>query len=209
MPIKRQRIFRSQPVDTTRINEDIQEKEVRLIDMKGDHVGVVPIGAAIAKARESELDLVEVGVKAKPHVCRIMDYGQFKYQQAKKEKDARKKQKQIVVKEIKVRPRIDEHDYGFKLDHSKKFLEHGDKVRFILQFRGREMVHKELGQKVMARIIADLEDWGTVEQPPKMEGRFMNMTLTPFLKKKKKAPESEASPSDPAENVTQSEPSSA
>lgn len=169
-----------------RINEFIREREVRLIDENGEHLGVVPIREALAKAQEAELDLVEVSDKSKPHVCRIMDYGQFKYEKAKKEKEAKKKQKQIIVKEIKLRPRIDQHDYEFKLNHAIKFLDHGDKVRFILQFRGREMSHKDLGQVVMDRIIHDLEDIGTVEQPPRQEGRFMNMTIAPLSSSQRK-----------------------
>ncbi|RJP31970.1 MAG: translation initiation factor IF-3 [Candidatus Omnitrophota bacterium] len=173
-------------VDTTRINEAIREREVRLVSQSGDHIGVIPIDVALAKARESGLDLVEVSAKSKPHVCRIMDYGQYKYQQAKKQKEAKKKQKQIVVKEIKLRPRIEQHDYEFKLNHAIKFLEHGDKVRFIMQFRGREMAHKELGQKIMEQFILDLEAVAQVEQAPKQEGRFMNMTLAPLPASKMK-----------------------
>jgi len=160
----------------------IQETEVRLLDESGEHVGIVPIAEALSKAQEADLDLVEVGNKSKPHVCRIMNYGQFKYQKAKREKDAKKKQKKIVVKEIKMRPRIDEHDYRFKLDHAKKFFEHGDKVRFILQFRGREMMHKDLGRKVLDRVVNDLEEIAVLEQAPRQEGRFLNMTLAPVVK---------------------------
>jgi len=178
--------MRETPRDTTRINETIREREVRLIDLAGEHIGVVSIEVALNKAREASLDLVEVSNKSKPHVCRIMDYGQYKYQQAKKVKESKKKQKQIVVKEVMLRPRIEEHDYQFKIDHAIKFLEHGDKVRFIMQFRGREMAHKEIGQKVMNRVIADLVEQAQVEQAPKMEGRFMNMTLTPLPSKKKR-----------------------
>lgn len=138
-------------------------------------------------AEAAGLDLVEVSAKSKPHVCRIMDYGQYKYELAKKQKEAKKKQKQIVVKDIKMRPRIDSHDYDFKINHAIKFLEHGDKVRFIMQFRGREMAHKDLGRKVLDRVIDDLQDVGLVEQQPRMEGRVMNMTLTPAPPKKTKA----------------------
>jgi len=152
---------------------------------------VVPIDIALAKAKESSLDLVEVSVKSKPHVCRIMDYGQFKYQQAKKGKEAKKKQKQIVVKEITLRPRIEAHDYEFKINHAVKFLEHGDKVRFIMQFRGREMAHKDIGQAMMTRVISDLVEVAQVEQAPRQEGRFMNMTLAPLPTKKKKTIEAE------------------
>lgn len=115
-----------------------------------------------------------------------MDYGQFKYQQAKKVKEAKKKQKQIVVKEVKLRPRIEPHDYEFKIDHAIKFLNHGDKVRFILQFKGREMAHKSLGMAVMHRVLADLKDYSLIEQDPKEEGRFLNMTLAPLPSSKRK-----------------------
>ncbi len=135
---------------------------------------------------------MEVSGKSKPHVCRIMDYGHYKYQQAKKQKEAKKKQSKIVVKEIKVRPRIEKHDYDFKLNNARKFLDHGDKVRVIMQFRGREMAHKDLGKKVMDQIIEDLQDCAQVEQAPRQEGRFMNMTLTPLpASKSKKSKESE------------------
>ncbi len=162
-------------------------------------------------AQEAGLDLVEVSGKTKPHVCRIMDYGHFKYEQAKKLKEAKKKQKQIVVKEIKLRPRIDDHDYAFKLDHAIKFFEHGDKVRFILQFRGREMAHKELGRKVLDRVIDDLVDIAVIEQAPKAEGRFLNMTLAPLSEaaKKKKLKEKEQAEALNLENQTQTESESA
>jgi len=178
----------------------IREDEIRLVDQNGEHVGVITVREALEKAQAAHLDLVEVSAKSKPHVCRIMDYGHFKYEQAKKVKEAKKKQKHIIVKEIKLRPRIDEHDYEFKLDHAVKFLEHGEKVRFILQFRGREMAHKELGRKVMDRIIEDLDDMALVEQSPKQEGRFMNMTLAPSLvkRKRKERAASEESPRLPA-----------
>lgn len=137
-------------------------------------------------AEAAGLDLVEVSAKSKPHVCRIMDYGQYKYEVAKKQKEAKKKQKLIVVKDIKMRPRIDQHDYEFKMNHAVKFLEHGDKVRFIMQFRGREMAHKDLGRKVLDRVVDDLQDIGLIEQHPRMEGRIMNMTMTPAPPKKTK-----------------------
>jgi len=140
------------------------------------------------------LDLVEVSAKSKPHVCRVMDYGQYKYELAKKQKEAKKKQKMIVVKEIKLRPRIEQHDYDFKLDHAIKFLGHGDKVKFILQFRGRENAHKELGRVVLDRVISDLVEHGLVEQEPRTEGRFMNMTLAPLTPAQKKKIKDELKP---------------
>lgn len=182
----------------------IQENEIRLIDQEGEHVGVVPIKDALDKAQQAQLDLVEVSAKSKPHVCRIMDYGQYKYQLAKKQKDAKKKQKQIVVKEIKLRPRIEQHDYDFKLNHAVKFLEHGDKVRFILQFRGREMAHKELGLKVMERLINDLSELASIEQKPRQEGRFMNMTLAPLPAKQRKSKDEKQNEEDESSNSEES-----
>ncbi|MBN2328136.1 MAG: translation initiation factor IF-3 [Candidatus Omnitrophica bacterium] len=170
----------------TRINDLIREREVRLIDAEGEHVGVVPIAEALQKAADAGLDLVEVSAKSKPHVCRVMDFGQYRYELAKKQKEAKKKQKMIVVKEIKLRPRIDQHDYDFKMKYAIKFLEHGDKVKFILQFRGRENAHKDLGRVVLDRVIEDLADYGSVEQQPRTEGRFMNMILAPHTPAQKK-----------------------
>ncbi len=179
------------------------------MNQEGEHIGVVNIKDALAKSREAGLDLVEVSAKSKPHVCRIMDYGQYKYQQAKKQKEAKKKQKQITVKEIKLRPRIEQHDYDFKYNHAVKFLEHGDKVRFIMQFRGREMAHKELGQKIMERFIQELEPVAQVEQAPRQEGRFMNMTLAPLpaakMKKSKSTGEEDSSASQEQETNTSNE----
>ena len=124
-----------------------------------------------------------------------MDYGQYKYEVAKKQKEARKKQSKITVKEIKLRPRIEKHDYEFKLNNARKFLEHGDKVRFILQFRGREMAHRDLGHTLMNRMIEDLSDIASVEQSPRQEGRFMNMTLAPVSNKEQKKASAETSES--------------
>ncbi|MGC9326856.1 MAG: translation initiation factor IF-3, partial [Candidatus Hinthialibacter sp.] len=170
----------------TRINDSIREREVRLIDEEGEHIGVVPIAEALQKASEAGLDLVEVSAKSKPHVCRVMDFGQYRYELAKKQKEAKKKQKLIVVKEIKLRPRIEQHDYDFKLNNAIKFLEHGDKVKFILQFRGRENAHKDLGRVVLDRVIQDLADYASVEQAPRTEGRFMNMIVAPYTAAQKK-----------------------
>ncbi len=176
----------------TRVNELIREREVRLIDSSGEHSGVITIEEALKRATDAELDLVEVSAKSKPHVCRIMDYGHYKYELAKKQKEAKKKQKLIIVKEIKLRPRIDQHDYEFKISHSKKFLEHDDKVKFILQFRGRENAHKELGRVVLERVIRDLESHGVVEQSPRTEGRFMNMIIAPLTAVQKKKMEKDS-----------------
>lgn len=153
---------------------------------------MVPIAKAIAISEEAGLDLVEVGAKSVPPVCRIMDYGQYKYEQAKKQREARKKQRTITVKEIKFRPRIDEHDYAFKIRHARRFLEHGDKVKFVVQFRGREMAHREFGAAVIKRVVEDLADCGQVEAAARQEGRFLTMVMAPLpVTRHKKTPEPE------------------
>jgi translation initiation factor IF-3 len=150
---------------------------VRLIDAQGEQVGVVSITEAKQLAEESELDLVEIVPNAEPPVCRVMDHGKFVFEQSKKKHAAKKKQKQIQVKEIKFRPGTDDGDYQIKLRNLIKFLTNGDKVKITLRFRGREMAHQELGTKMLKRIETDLEEYGTVEQFPKMEGRQMVMVL--------------------------------
>lgn len=165
--------------DDTRINEEIRSREVRLIGADGEHIGIISTHQALAKAAEVTLDLVEISDKSDPPVCRIMDYGQFRYQKAKKLKDSRKKLKKIVVKEVKMRPRIGQHDYETKLKRAQEFLEHGDKVKFLLQFRGRENTHREIGYELMQRVIADLEGIATVEMHPRQEGQFINMVVAP------------------------------
>lgn len=141
---------------------------------------------ALALAVEAGLDLVEVTTGSVPHVCRIMDYGHYKFEQAKRQKEAKKKQKIIVVKEIKMRPRTDDHDFDFKVNHAKRFLEQGNKVKFTIVYRGREMAYKETGRKVLDRVEAALEGFGTVETKPKMEGRALQMVVAPVVKSKKK-----------------------
>lgn len=150
---------------------------MRLINAEGEQVGVVSISEAQKMAEESELDLVEIVPNSEPPVCRVMDYGKFIFEQNKKKHAAKKKQKQIQVKEIKFRPGTEIGDYQIKLKNLIKFLENGDKVKITLRFRGREMVHQELGTKMLKRIEADLEEYGSVEQFPKMEGRQMVMVL--------------------------------
>lgn len=148
-------------------------------------MGVIPAEQALRLAEEAGLDLVEVAAASDPHVCRIMDYGHYKFEQAKRQKEAKKKQKVIVVKEVKFRPRTDEHDYGFKLDHARKFLEQGNKVKFTVQFRGRELAYKEKGREILKRVESDLEDLATIETKPKFEGRVMHMVMAPASKKAK------------------------
>tara|TARA_B100001142_G_scaffold328660_2_gene389389 strand:+ start:488 stop:952 length:465 start_codon:yes stop_codon:yes gene_type:complete len=150
---------------------------VRLINAEGEQVGVVSISEARGIAENSELDLVEIVPNSEPPVCRVMDYGKFVFEQNKKKHASKKKQKQIQIKEIKFRPGTEDGDYQIKLKHLIKFLNNGDKAKITLRFRGREMVHQELGTKMLKRIETDLEEYGSVEQFPKMEGRQMVMVL--------------------------------
>jgi len=165
------------------LNDEITAREVRLIDQDGKQMGVVPLAQAKRIAQEAELDLVEVSPNAKPPVCRVMDYGKFRFEQSKKQQEARKKQKQIQVKEVKFRPGTDEGDYQVKLRNLIRFLSEGDKAKVTLRFRGREMVHQDIGTKLLTRIEADLQDYATVEQRPKLEGRQMIMVFAPTRKK--------------------------
>ena len=151
--------------------------EIRLLGEEGEQVGVVSIRAALQMAEEAGVDLVEIAPLATPPVCRIMDYGKFKYQEAKKAHEAKLKQKQVQVKEIKLRPGTDENDYQIKLRNMTRFLDEGDKVKVTLRFRGREMAHQEFGMRQLERIKADLDSVGVVEQMPKMEGRQMIMVI--------------------------------
>ena len=162
-----------------RINEQIKVSEVRLIGPDGQQIGVLPIREALAFAAEAHLDLVEVAPQAAPPVCRVMDYGKFKYQQSKKQQEARRRQTTIQVKEIKVRPKIEEHDMAFKLRNTRRFLEDGDKVKISVIFRGREIAHTDRGFKLLAQMTEALADVGTVEQNPRLEGRNLSMIVTP------------------------------
>ena len=159
------------------INDSIRSKEVRVIDADGSQLGVIGIREALQKAEERQLDLVNVSPTAKPPVCRIMDYGKYKYEQAKKEKESKKKQKTITVKEIRMTPNIDEHDLAVKVKNAVKFLEKGDRVKVSVRFRGREMGHTEIGKTVMERIIEMTSECSTVDKKPIMEGRNMVMFL--------------------------------
>jgi len=175
-----------------RINEDITTPEIRLVGSDGEPLGIVEIEKALAIADEQEIDLVEIAPTAKPPVCRLMDYGKFKYNEQKKRHDAKLKQKQIHVKEVKFRPGTDKGDYQIKLRNLIRFLGEGDKAKVTLRFRGREMAHQEFGARLLERVRADLELHGQVEQFPKMEGRQMVMVIAPLKKveppaKKKKA----------------------
>jgi translation initiation factor IF-3 len=162
-----------------RVNRRIRIPQVRVIDEQGNQVGVIATSEALAMAEERSLDLVEVSPKARPPVCKIMDYGKYMYQLNKRAKEARKRQHITVVKEIKMRPKIEPHDYEFKLRHARTFLAAGDKVKCTVTFRGRELAHKDLGRRVMEKVIVDLSAEAHVESPIKTEGRNMVMVLSP------------------------------
>ncbi|MEK7846858.1 MAG: translation initiation factor IF-3 [Nitrospinota bacterium] len=162
-----------------RVNEMIRVKEVVVIGDDGKQHGVMPVYQALALARDADLDLVEVAPNARPPVCKIMDYGKYKYKLNKKEHEGKKKQKVIKVKEVKMTPKTDEHDYQFKVRHVKRFLTGGDKAKIVIVFKGREIVHSELGRNMLDRVIEDTRDVGVVEQPPKREGYNMIMILMP------------------------------
>src|SRR5918912_896620 len=163
-----------------RVNEEINVPRVRLVDARGNMVGVVPRNDALDMAAQAGLDLVEVAANADPPVCKILDYGKFKYEEQKKKNEARKKQKVIEVKEIKLRPGIDDHDYDVKMRSMVKFIEEGDKVKVTMRFRGRELAHQELGMNVLMRVRDDLDAIAKVEQMPRMEGRQMTMVIWPI-----------------------------
>jgi len=166
-------------MDGPRINGAIRAPKVRCIDPEGEQLGVLDTHDAIRKAEDFGLDLVEVQPNADPPVCKILDYGKFKYQAQKRANEARKKQKIIEVKEIKLRPNIDEHDYQVKMRNVQKFLNAGDKVKVTLRFRGREMAHQELGANVLTRVREETDEFAKVEAMPKLEGRQMIMVLAP------------------------------
>jgi translation initiation factor IF-3 len=165
--------------DTTRINERIRVPEVRLIDENGEQVGIIPTPDALERARESDLDLVEVAPQSKPPVCRILDYSKYKYEQEQKAKAARKHQQQVNVREIKLRPKIAQHDYETKRGHVERFLKQHDKVKVTIMFRGREQSHPERGRMILDRLLQDVSEIGVMEQEPLQEGRNMTMLLAP------------------------------
>ncbi|MBL0284148.1 MAG: translation initiation factor IF-3 [Zoogloea sp.] len=165
-----------------RINGEISVPEVRLTGEDGEQIGIVILRAALEAAEEAGCDLVEIAPMAKPPVCRLMDFGKYKYEEAKRAHEAKQKQKQIQVKEVKLRPGTDENDYQIKLRNLIKFLTEGDKAKVTLRFRGREMAHQEFGMRQLERVKADLEEIGQVEQMPKMEGRQMIMVIAPKKK---------------------------
>ncbi|MGE0257029.1 MAG: translation initiation factor IF-3 [Alphaproteobacteria bacterium] len=165
--------------DGPRTNEEIDSATVRLIGADGEQIGIVSIEDALRRAEEAGLDLVEIAAQADPPVAKILDVGKLKYQEQKKKNEARKKQRVIDVKEIKLRPNIDDHDYDVKLRNARRFLDEGDKVKVTLRFRGREMAHQDIGVRVLERVRGELEPIAKVEQMPRMEGRQMVMVMAP------------------------------
>nr|WP_269134606.1 translation initiation factor IF-3 [Spiractinospora alimapuensis] len=165
------------------MNDRIRVAEVRLVGPNGEQVGIVPVGDALRLAQEAELDLVEVAPTARPPVCKLMDYGKFKYESAVKAREARKNQANTIIKEIKLRPKIDPHDYETKKGHVVRFLKAGDKVKVTIMFRGREQSRPELGFRLLRRLAQDIEDLGQVESQPKQDGRNMVMVVGPHKRR--------------------------
>lgn len=162
-----------------KVNEAIRAKEVRVISSEGEQLGIVPVRDAINIAIQAGLDLVEVAPDATPPVCRIMDFGKYKYIQGKRVKEARKKQTTIQIKEVKMGPKTEEHDFQFKARHVKRFLEDGNKAKITIRFRGREIAHTDLGKKMLERMIKEMSDISAIEQPPRFEGKNLVMVLSP------------------------------
>ncbi|MPZ24570.1 MAG: translation initiation factor IF-3 [Dehalococcoidia bacterium] len=162
-----------------RVNNEINVAQVRLVDQDGENVGVVAIRDALSRAEAAGLDLVEISPNSDPPVCKILDVGKFKYEAQKRANEARKKQRVIEIKEIKMRPNIDDHDYDVKMRSMVKFLDEGDKVKVTMRFRGRELAHQEIGMAVLERVKTELQEKSKVEQWPKMEGRQMTMVIAP------------------------------
>jgi len=172
------KINRPNKLDKTNINNDIRAREVRVIDPDGNQVGIIPTYKALATAGDFGLDLVEISPNANPPVCKIMDYGRYKYEQTKKKQEAKKKQSTFQLKEIKIRPKTGEHDLKIKINHIKKFIEKKDKVKVTVVFRGREIALSELGRNLLKKIAEEIDDIAIVEQYPKFEGRTMMMILS-------------------------------
>jgi translation initiation factor IF-3 len=183
VPIPRKFDRRPPERDETRINEMIRVPQVRLIGDDGNQVGVVPRDEALAYARQRDLDLVEVAADARPPVCRVLDYSKYKYEQEQKQKAARKHQKQVHVREIKLRPKIATNDYETKKGHVRRFLDSDNKVKVTIMFRGREMTHPERGEALLMKLAEDVADLGVIEQRPNQDGRNMTMLLGPVKKK--------------------------
>lgn len=184
-----------------RINDRIRAREVRLIGAEGEQIGVLPVFEALKLAKEKNLDLVEIAPTAQPPVCRIQDYGKFLYEMGKREKAAKKSQKSIVVKEVKFSINVDEHDFVTKRNHCLRFLEEGDKVKASLRFKGREMAHRDLGRKVLERLVNEIGDKGTMESYPRMEGNTMHVIMAAGKKEVKPVKAPKVKTPKPAEAV--------
>jgi translation initiation factor IF-3 len=192
-------------VQRTRVNHLIRITPVRVVGPENEQIGVIETSEALKMAIEKGLDLVEVVPDSRPPVCKIMDYGKFKYEQNRAAKAAKKKQHQMQLKEVKMRPKIEDHDYDFKLKHAREFLAQRDKVKFTVTFRGREMAHQELGYKIIEQVLQDLADVAVVEQSPRAEGRTVSLVLSPKPQQtpsKPAKPASEKGPSEQAPPVT-------
>ncbi len=179
--------------ESLRINEQIRIREVRVTSAEGEQLGIMPTREALRMAEEQHLDLVEVAPKARPPVCRIMDFGKYRYEQQKREKEAKKKQKIVSIKEVKLRPHIEEHDFNVKLKNAIRFVEEGNKVKVTIMFRGRELSHPELGREVLGRVAERLGDTVSIERNAKLEGRNMTMIVAPKVQKSSK-PKKQAKP---------------
>ncbi len=182
-----------------RVNEKIRAREVRVIGEAGEQLGVMSVPQALQMARERNADLVEVAPPSVPPVCRILDYGKFKYEQTKKEREARKNQKIVLLKEVRMRPNIDEHDVAFKTRAVRKFLEEGDKVKITVLFRGRYLAHPQLGRDLLDQVAAELKNMSIVEKPTSMEGRNMTLILAPVAAKQSKEQSKEQPKEQPRE----------
>jgi translation initiation factor IF-3 len=194
----------SRPVQT-RVNERIRIREVRLIDDEGNQVGIIATRDALEMARQKGLDLVEVAPNAVPPVCRLMDYGKFRYEQSRKERDSRKNQHVVELKEVRIRPKIDDHDLETKGRQAAKFLDHGDKVKLTVLFRGREMAHPDIGKGLLDQLIEQLKAHGTVEQTPRLEGRAMTAIMNPIRAKLSQHEKEEAQRREEPKRETEAE----
>jgi translation initiation factor IF-3 len=183
-----------------RINDRIRAREVFLVGAEGEQLGVRPLPEALTQAREQELDLVEVAPNANPPVCRIMDYGRYVYEQEQRRRQSKRKATNVVIKEMKFRPKIDEHDYTTKMKHVVRFLGEGNKVKLTIMFRGREMAHPELGMKILRRVADDVADFAVVESDPRQDGRNMTMVLHPVRKDGRKASTKHEADDQPVEH---------
>jgi translation initiation factor IF-3 len=201
VPVPRRFDRRPPDRDETRINERIRVREVRLVGEDGNQIGVIPTEKALAYARERDLDLVEVAAEARPPVCRVLDYSKYKYEQEQKAKAARKHQKQVNVREIKLRPKIADNDYETKKNHVVRFLEGDDRVKVTIMFRGREQTHPERGVALLMRLAEDVAELGVIDQRPIQDGRNMTMLLSPIPKKETAKEDEGGEPAAEAESA--------